>query len=47
MTLGKVDIATLTITDRASLKLFRSWDPDDDVPSEDLIVSGVGSARFN
>jgi hypothetical protein len=47
LTLGKVDIATLTITDPASLKLFRSWDPDDDVPSESLIVSGVGSAKFN
>jgi hypothetical protein len=45
--LGKVDVATLTVTDPASLRFVRSWDPADDVPSAALVVSGAGSATFN
>jgi hypothetical protein len=47
LTLGKVDVATLTLTDPKSLRMVRSWDPGETVPSETLVVTGVGSAAFN
>ncbi len=47
LTLGKVNVATLTVTNPASLRFARSWDPADDVPNAALVVSGAGSASFN
>src|SRR5579872_4865599 len=47
LTVGKVAVATLTLTAPARVRAVRSWDPNDDVPTADLVVSGTGSASFN
>jgi hypothetical protein len=46
LVVGKTTVATLAPADPSRMRFVRTWDPSDEVPTADLVVSGAGSASF-